>query len=94
MKGAPTPRRMPDSTVDLAAEAERLRWVAPNLTVPPVLETGSDEAGARPSSAAINTAASARRSRPNVNWFTVASRTFRELVPCRLNAVHPSPACD
>jgi aminoglycoside phosphotransferase len=43
--GAPTHRRLPDSTVDLAAEAERLRWAAPNLAVPPVLETGSDEAG-------------------------------------------------
>ena len=43
--GTATHRRLPEGVVDLAAEAERLRWAAPYATVPPVLETGSDEAG-------------------------------------------------
>ena len=43
--GAMADRRLPDGVVDLAAEAERLRWAARYLTVPPVLEAGSDGTG-------------------------------------------------
>lgn len=39
--------KVADATVDFAAEARRLRWAAPHLTVPPVLGFGVDPAGDR-----------------------------------------------
>jgi kanamycin kinase len=39
------PAGLADASTDLAAEAERLRWAVRYVTVPPVLDAGSSEAG-------------------------------------------------